>query len=288
MQLKLQTYFRQMRTIVRTNFVQEEVMGKLSTQLVEVLHGRWFDNIWWLKNVSRTNFVVLLTLDFSPMLYCPHEAITSTDRLHVINRGLCIVGRQLLTRDDSWGVDMLLMQEHLRIRLHAVAVSYLNVLFLTREKLWLTLEKYPRERELVCRAYRVLCIMRGMVWKANRIKMEEKLRKEELENQRALAPTEVAQPQAKVPKRGHLESKTFSRLFRGNSARIEGSAAPAPVPAPVAQDEETIISDAIRETEEQLATLEQTMASRLESVEKRMAEALTIISDVSDVLQRPA
>jgi len=170
LKMRLKEYFLQWRTTTRTNFVQEKVMARMSSelaiQLAHVLHRRWFDGIWWLRNVSRTTFMVQLTLAFDPMLYCPNENIRTTDRLYVIQRGLCVHGRQLLTKDKCWGVDMLLTQDHLRVSLTTVSITYLHVLYLTRDALQKTLERFPREQELVRKAYRTLCFIRGVVWKA--------------------------------------------------------------------------------------------------------------------------
>merc|ERR1719183_3491804 len=99
--------------------------------------------------------MVDLTLSFDNMLYCPGEQVRATERLYVKNK--------------CFGVDFLLSQEHLRVSLATVALSYLHTMYLTRDALQKTLERYPRERQLVQRSYRSLCLMRGIVHVAKQI-----------------------------------------------------------------------------------------------------------------------
>merc|ERR1712000_136047 len=80
--------------------------------------------------------------------------------------GLAVHGVQVIGKDAVWGVDMLLSQQRLRIGYTTVALSYLHVLYLTREALRDTMERWPREQALVKRSYRTLCFMRGIVWAA--------------------------------------------------------------------------------------------------------------------------
>merc|ERR1711970_32901 len=47
-------------------------------------------------------------------------------------------------------------------------------MFLTRDALQKTLERYPRERQLVRRSYRCLCVMRGVIYYAKKVRAEEK------------------------------------------------------------------------------------------------------------------
>merc|ERR1712054_46483 len=54
------------------------------------------------------------------------------------------------------------------------ALSYLHTMYLSRRALQKTLEHYPRERQLVQRSYRSLCLMRGMVFLAKEIVQERK------------------------------------------------------------------------------------------------------------------
>eukprot|EP00928_Gymnodinium_smaydae_P030119 TRINITY_DN22473_c0_g3_i2.p1 TRINITY_DN22473_c0_g3~~TRINITY_DN22473_c0_g3_i2.p1 ORF type:complete len:571 (+),score=130.09 TRINITY_DN22473_c0_g3_i2:134-1846(+) len=169
LQYRVQAYLHQSRMIFHSNFIREKVLSCMTSDLAvkvsQVLHHRWFNQIWWLKNVNQNQFMVQLTLAFDPMLYAPKEVIRSTDRLFVIQRGLCIHGAQLLGKDSCFGVDMLLTQDALKINVITIAFSYLHVLFLTREALQATLERFPREQELVKRSYRALCVMRG--WDAS-------------------------------------------------------------------------------------------------------------------------
>merc|ERR1719331_3286895 len=108
------------------------------------------------------------------MLFCPLEQIRATDRLYVISRGIVIHGATILRKNQCFGVDFLLTQEHLRVNLATVALSYLHTMYLTRDALQRTLDRHPRERQLVRRSYRALCLMRGIVYFAKQVLAKEK------------------------------------------------------------------------------------------------------------------
>merc|ERR1712228_814640 len=72
-------------------------------------------------------------------------------------------------------------QEKLRLNLTSLAISYLHVLYLTRDGLQATMECFPREQELIKRSYRSLVLMRGIVWKARQLSREY-ARKENAQN----------------------------------------------------------------------------------------------------------
>lgn len=253
---RLQAFFSQARETVREKFINDQIIrpasSALAQEVVKVLHGGWMQEVWWLKNVYNTNFIIDLALSFEPMLFSPNECITSSDRLFVIQRGLCVHGSQLLCRDKVWGVDMLLSQDHLRSTLVSFAISYLHVLYLTRERLQETLEGFPREKELVRRAYRVLCLMRGVVWKAKQMKMQEAGQKQE--------------------SGGLLNSLTHAHGVRRGSSFFRPSQALVSKATPA----QTLA--AINEVRETLTNLETTMNQRMDAVEGQVQEAVRAIS----------
>merc|ERR550534_1423574 len=164
-----------------TNFLQEMVLGKISSELaIELawkLHGAWLDKVWWLNAVKRSPFIVQLTLAFDPALFCAREHIAATDRIYVVSRGLCMHGAKILSKNDCWGLDLMLTQGHLRQLRTTIAITYLHVLFLPRDALLETMEHFPKEKQMIRRSYRLLCVMRGIVYKANQIKADQRRQK---------------------------------------------------------------------------------------------------------------
>jgi len=189
LQGRLKAFMTQSREVLRTNFIQENLIGKMSPelamQMTEVIHGKWLEKVWWLRKVARGPFMVELTLAFDPMLYCPNEFIVTTDRLFVIMRGIAVRGFQIISKGNCWGMDMLLTQSHLRMSFATVAMSYLHVLYITRKALLEILNRWPREKVLVRRAYVALTFMRGIVYQAN---VEKRKRRKEAEERGQLPP----------------------------------------------------------------------------------------------------
>lgn len=258
LRLRLQAYFRQLRAVSRTTFLQQIVArmnSELAIQFVHVIHDGWLKNIWWLRRLSKSTFVVQLSLEFLPLLYCPRECIVTADRLYVIQRGLCIHGRQVLSKDMCWGTDMLLTQDHLRVNRVTLAISYCHVQYLTKEALDFTLARFPAEQEVVRRAYRLLVVLRGVVWRAKQIKAEQ-LRQS----------------------RGS-RSSLGSRQSRGSVTRRNCGHDEYEVPA------HGDVDQAIRETRNRLESLEEEVDRRLERVESQVTEALSIISSAVQAKQ---
>merc|ERR1719464_2424708 len=155
----------------------QDIVSKMNTELaIHVVFGlneNWLHKVWWLNRVADTPFMVQLSLAFVPALYCPKEAILEHHRLHVIQRGLCIHGRSILSKDDVWGVDFLLSQAHLRVNKLTLAISHLLVQYLTRDALEETMLPFPREADTVRRAYRILCLLRGVIWHTGKVKAQD-------------------------------------------------------------------------------------------------------------------
>mmetsp|Transcript_82750 Transcript_82750/g.184779 ORF Transcript_82750/g.184779 Transcript_82750/m.184779 type:complete len:244 (-) Transcript_82750:35-766(-) len=226
--------------------------SELAIQFVHVIHSGWLNNIWWLKRVEGSTFVVQLTLEFMPLLYCPRECIVTGDRLYVIQRGLCIHGRQVLSKDMCWGTDVLLQQEHLRQNKVTLAISYCHVLYLTKEALDCTLARFPHEQEVIRRAYRLLCVLRGVVWRAKQIKAEL------LRQQRG---SRTSFEEVLSPTHGHQRCSAHS------------------------DEAEDDMEQAIRETKDRLQALQQDVERRFERVEGQVSQALAMISKAAGAKQ---
>lgn len=272
LQRRLEVYFWQARATSHQNFVQERIMSRMSSelslQLANVLHSNWLAKVWWLKNVTRSSFMVELTLAFDPLLLCPREVITTTDRLYVIRKGLCIHGRRVLCRDDCWGMDMLLATEHLRQTYTAVALSYLHVLFLTRDALHDTLSRFPREKALIQRSYRSLCLMRGIVWAARRrAKAEaEGLDPDQIDWRRSLTPMSPA----------NKRKDPFARMSEANAScgKVRASVALADL---ASNQQVKNVIDTVRE---RLRDLEVEFNDRLNTIEETLDQATEVIASV--------
>jgi len=276
LRVRLSQYLTQSRSISRSNYVREQVFPfmsqELAVQLCQVMHGHWFDKIWWLKSVGRSQFMVQLTLAFDPMLYAPKEYIKTTERMYVIQRGLCIHGATIMSKDQCFGMDMLLTQEHLRINLTTLAISYLHVMYLTRGALQRTLERFPREQSLVKRSYRTLCLFRGLTYKARQMIAEEK-RLERLAQKEARSGRSEDFPRSLSP-----VGRPMGLFESMGSAQVNCGAVLVPSQALERKAEEKDVVEAIVETTDRLQSLETNLGHRIEVVDEQLRDALDVIT----------
>jgi len=261
---RLLSYISESRELSRMSFVQENLIARMSPELAiqftEVLHGGWFGNIWWLRNVGRSNFMVKLTLAFAPMLYPPKECISNYDRLYVISHGMCIHGVQVLCKNQCWGTDFLLAQEHLRVLATTVSLTYLHTLYLTRELLQETLEQFPYERELVRRSYRSLCLMRGIVYHARSAQAEERRKKKE-----------------QVISTGAVRRDFVTQLGALRMREAFSVVQPSAALSVIATAEE--VQSAIKRTRLLIDTLDEQLGKRLDIMQTKVQEAMTMLAE---------
>jgi len=258
LRFRLQSYFQQLHVVRRTAFLQELVSkmnSGLAIEFVHIVHDSWLNNIWWLRKVSKSTFVVHLTLEFLPLLYCPRESIVTANRLYVLQRGLCIHGQRVLSRDMCWGTDMLLTQEHLRSHLTTMAISYVH------EALESTMLRFPEERVVVRRAYRTLCVMRGVVWRARQIRAVQ-------QQQRRASRAQTGESQHPLD--------ILDRLCAGDLSRGE----------PAVAHSHTDVEEAVRQTRQRIEALQDELGSRLENLGLQVAGALDLVTDALDAKQR--
>lgn len=285
--LRLQDYFKQLRIVQRASLLQHTLSrmnAEIAVAVVDAVHSTWMDNVWWLAKVKRTPFLVQLVLEFCPLLFCPKEQIVTGDRLYVVQRGLCVHGRQVLSKDMVWGTDMLLLQPHLRSDRVTLAISYVHVNYLTRDALVFTLERFPQEQEALRRAYRTLVVIRGVVWKAKQIKAQEAARaaRRSLEGE-----LDSGGPSG----RSSRSSGGRHRLSGRTSGRHATFSPQVMVSNPRYETEMDYDSDplqrSIQETRDQITMLEEQMDARLEALGNTVSEALEVMGEELEKRRRP-
>merc|ERR1712032_929455 len=173
---------------------------------------------------------------------------------------MCIHGVQVLCKNQCWGTDFLLAQEHLRVLATTVSLTYLHTLYLTRELLKDTLDQFPCERELVRRSYRSLCLMRGIVYHARSAQAEERRKNKE-----------------QVISTGAVRRDFVTRLgslrMREASCVVQPSAALSVIPT--AEE----VQSAIKKTRLLIDTLDGQLGKRLDIMQTKVQEAMTMLAE---------
>lgn len=273
---RLEDYLLNLRSTTRKHFAREQVLGRLNSQigvdLVSELHGGWLKNVWWLQEVAKTKFISHLIVAFEPALYCPSEWVRAVDRLYVVQRGLCLHGQTVLGKDQVWGVDCLLTQGHLRSSKTTVAMSYLHVIYISRNKLEAVMEPFPKEKISIRRKYRVLCLMRGMIYQANKIRAEDRRKERHLLKQSA-GGTAAKLTQSPTPS------------ITGREARNEAMQSWLPSSDPLQGRPDGPFDEgmcgalqAVRSAEDRLEKLEVDMDKRMDRIERTLQTALDAVA----------
>lgn len=174
----IRNYLEQSRVTQQTNFVQEQVISRMTSMLavscVRSLHEGWMQKIWWMKTIIPMPCIVSVAVAFNPTLFCPQEFIRTGDKMFIVERGLCLHGTKVCGRNQVWGEDLLLQQHHLRKNLTTVAISYLHTLNITRGDLMASLEHFSEGKVIVRRAFVKLAVIRGVIYKASQMKAQQK------------------------------------------------------------------------------------------------------------------
>ena len=105
----------------------------LQSEVLRFANNRWVDKVTWLRDEDPL-FVTTVVLALKPAIFAPREEIKET-ALHIINSGIAIYGGRILRTAGVWGQDMLIAAPHLRTRISARAVTYLEVFFIHRDAL---------------------------------------------------------------------------------------------------------------------------------------------------------
>lgn len=104
----------------------------------------WCDKVPFVKDLEGAARVKLL-MAMQPSLFAPAEW-APRQRLYVVARGTVIFGGRLLSRNTWWGDDILLLDARCALPFRARAVTYTDVISLTRETLFGALADFPQVR----------------------------------------------------------------------------------------------------------------------------------------------
>eukprot|EP00440_Ansanella_granifera_P003816 gb/GFBE01004141.1/.p1 GENE.gb/GFBE01004141.1/~~gb/GFBE01004141.1/.p1 ORF type:complete len:618 (+),score=71.59 gb/GFBE01004141.1/:1-1854(+) len=148
MRHKLRRYFHESRSLSRLH-EQKSIIAQMSPMLqgevsVQML-GDWMHKVPYLANMDP-DVLVNVARKLQPMLYAPNEAVCSERSLFIVRRGICMRGAKILIRDDVWGTDMILSNDHLRDHSQTRCLSYLEVLTLRHVDLSDIVRRFDSER----------------------------------------------------------------------------------------------------------------------------------------------
>lgn len=113
---------------------------------------KWIEQIWFLDGCEEA-FLVQVALNMRAAVYVPDEMVPPGS-LYVLHRGLVLYGGRVIGAGQSWGDDMLISREDLRLTFSALALGYSEVYVLSLVTLLELASPFP----LVCKRLRYCAV----------------------------------------------------------------------------------------------------------------------------------
>eukprot|EP00930_Biecheleria_cincta_P035583 TRINITY_DN24467_c0_g2_i1.p1 TRINITY_DN24467_c0_g2~~TRINITY_DN24467_c0_g2_i1.p1 ORF type:complete len:880 (+),score=116.87 TRINITY_DN24467_c0_g2_i1:102-2741(+) len=127
-----------------------DALGELGTDLrgtvARQMASHYLDNIWFFQKTSA-QFREETAIRFEPYFYERRELVNMPGHLSVVERGAVGRGGRILVPWSFWGEDMIVRLEALRLDTTALALTYSEIVCLSREQLTDVLTHYPEERK---------------------------------------------------------------------------------------------------------------------------------------------
>jgi hypothetical protein len=97
---------------------------------IRQISERWLRHVWFLKD-AEDGFMVQLALNLQAAVFAPHEQ-PPVGNLYIVHRGLAIYNGKVLSQGKVWGEDMIITNEKFRTEATAWAITYLDVMTISR------------------------------------------------------------------------------------------------------------------------------------------------------------
>jgi len=136
--------------------------------------GRWLKHVWYLDRCDK-RLAVQLAANLRCLLYAPREKFPVGQALYIMKKGACAQAGRVLTTGSVWGIDMILESKVLQERRPAIALTYAEVLSLSRNVLLGLVARYPREQKRIRRAVVTFAVMRGIIHHARCFQLQRML-----------------------------------------------------------------------------------------------------------------
>lgn len=127
----------------------QDALGELGADLrgtvARQMAAHYLDNIWFFQKTSA-QFREETAIMFKPYFYERRELVNKPGQLSVVERGAVGRAGRILVPWSFWGEDMIVRLEALRLDTTALALTYSEIVCLSRDRLTEVLTKFPEER----------------------------------------------------------------------------------------------------------------------------------------------
>jgi len=171
LKIKVRAFFNQTKDLAKTDS-HKALISRMSPLLKEEVTAKnceWIQDVYYLKSF-KAGFAVTLLDYLVPGVFMPQEKAGVSDALCVVNRGVASRGGVVKTAGTFWGDDFILESWDLKDHIDCRALTYVEVLVLTRESFFDCLEGFPAEAEAVRKATVRMAVHRGVLLFARALK----------------------------------------------------------------------------------------------------------------------
>ena len=155
MKRRVREYFyqsRHLQAMEQRKALLELMSPKLQGEVSMLCNRKWIEQIWFLVGCEEA-FLVQVALNMRAAVYVPDEMVPPGS-LYVLHRGLVLYGGRVISAGQSWGDDMLISREDLRLTFSALALGYSEVYVLSLVTLLELASPFP----LVCKRLRYCAV----------------------------------------------------------------------------------------------------------------------------------
>jgi hypothetical protein len=136
---------------------------RLRGEIAFLSNQEWIMKVWYFQNCSD-EFVSELSLCMEAMMFAPKELLDMPATIYIVcNKGIVFRKAQILSQGAVWGLDCILNDLTLMDASVALAMSFVEVAYITRESLTRLIEEYPEEQKRMRKARVKIAILRGLV-----------------------------------------------------------------------------------------------------------------------------
>lgn len=142
----IREYFKKSVDLDQQNSTQTliaRMSPMLQRSVVQCIYAEWIEDVPWIQNMSGP-CLVRVVLRMENFLYIPGEIIPDARMTSFVHLGSLFIGGRILTKGDSWGVDMTL-EGQMRRRESGFAMNFVSTLGLTNRHLVDVLEDFPED-----------------------------------------------------------------------------------------------------------------------------------------------
>ncbi|CEL92732.1 unnamed protein product [Vitrella brassicaformis CCMP3155] len=170
LQVRLRTYFQNahhLQRLISHRTLIDKMSPQLQGEVALAANKPWLQKVSWLRDCTNNQFVVEIAKSLQPLAYGPEEVLDMAATLYIVQRGLAARRGKIMSVGSVWGEDLILSEWELMDRHAAIALTYVEVLFLPRDELGNILLDFPEEAARIRKFQIRLALRRTFIAIAN-------------------------------------------------------------------------------------------------------------------------